>query len=125
MSFLILRKHEGYLLISQGFCVQQRVSRAPPLLSSNRFSVLSIHDVPNSVESAVSDEDAQPIPKPKPLPVHRPNWEKRLASKLVIRSLEEGPNSIRILVHLKTTDTLEAALDAIFIYQYWGLAHYT
>jgi len=90
------------------------VSRAPPLLSSNRFSVLSIHDVPDSVESAVSDEDAQPIPKPKPSPVHRPNWEKWLASKLVICSLEEGPNSIRILVHLKTTDTVEeVSTDAL------------
>jgi len=90
------------------------VSRAPPLLSSNRFSVLSIHDVPDSVESAVSDEDAQPVPKPKPSPARWPNWEKRLASKLVICSLEEGPNSIRILVHLKTTDTLEeVSTDAL------------
>ena len=90
------------------------MSHAPPLLSSNRFSVLSIHDVPNSVESAVSDEDAQPVPKPKPSLVRRPNWEKRLASKLIIRSLEEGPNSIRILVHLKTTDTLEeVSTDAL------------
>lgn len=83
------------------------MSRAPPLLSSNRFSALSIHDVPDSVEGAVSDEDAQPVPKPKPSPVRRPKWERLLSSKLVIRSLEEGPNSIRIPVHLRTTDTLE------------------
>jgi len=90
------------------------VSRVLPLLSSNRFSVLSIHDVPDSVESAVSNEDAQPVPKPKPSPVRWPNWEKRLASKLVIRSLEEGPNSICIPVHLKTTDTLEeVSTDAL------------
>jgi len=90
------------------------VSHAPPLLSSNRFSVLSIHDVPNSVESAVSDEDTQPVPKPKPSPARRPNWEKRLASKLIIHSLEEGPNSICIPVHLKTTDTLEeVSTDAL------------
>jgi len=90
------------------------VSRAPPLCSSNRFSVLPIYDVPNIVESAENDEDAQSVPKPKPLPVRRPNWEKRLASKLVIRSLEEGLNSIRIPVHLKTTDTLEGvSTDAL------------
>jgi len=83
------------------------VSRAPPLCSSNHFSVLPIYDVPNIVESAENDEDAQPVPKTKPSPARRPNWEKRLASKLVTCSLEEGPNSIRILVHLKTTDTLE------------------
>jgi len=83
------------------------VSHAPPLCSSNRFSVLPIYDVPNIVESAENDEDAQPVPKTKPSPACRPNWEKQLASKLVIRSLEEGPNSIRIPVHLKTTDTLE------------------
>jgi len=78
-----------------------------PLCSSNRFSVLPIYDVPNIVESAENDEDAQPVPKTKPSPARRPNWEKRLASKLVIPSLEEGPNSIRIPVHLKTMDTLE------------------
>jgi len=83
------------------------VSRAPPLLSSNRFSVLSIHDVPDSVESAVSDEDAQPVPTPKPSPLRQPKWERLLSSKLIIHSLEEGPNSIHILVHLRTTDTLE------------------
>ena len=90
------------------------MSRAPPLCSSNRFSVLPIYDVPNIVESAENDEDAQSVPKPKPLPVRRPNWEKRLAPKLVIRSLEEGLNSICIPVHLKTTDTLEGvSTDAL------------
>ena len=83
------------------------MSCAPPLLSSNRFSVLSIHDVPDSVESAVSDEDAQPVPTPKPSPLRRPKWERLLSSKLIICSLEEGPNSIHIPVHLQTTDTLE------------------
>ena len=79
----------------------------PPLLSSNHFSVLSIHNVPNSIESSVSDEDAQPVPKLKPSPLCRPKWERWLSSKLVICSLEEGPNSIHIPVHLRTTDTLE------------------
>ena len=84
------------------------MSCAPlPLLSSNHFSVLSIHDVLNSIEISVSDEDAQPVPKPKPSPLRRPKWERRLSSKLVIHSLKEGPNSIRIPVHHRTTDTLE------------------
>ena len=90
------------------------MSCAPLLCSSNRFSVLPIYDVPNIVESAENDEDAQPVPKPKPSPAYRPNWEKRLASKLVICSLEEGPNSICIPVYLKTTDTLEeVSTDAL------------
>ena len=45
---------------------------------------------------------------------HRPKWEKKLASKLVIWSLEQGPNSILIPVHLKTMDTLEeVGIDAL------------
>ena len=32
-----------------------------------------------------------------------------MSPKLVIRSLDEGPNCIMIPVHLKTTDTLEEA----------------
>ena len=83
------------------------MSHAPPLLSSNNFSVLSIHDVPDSIESPVSDEDAQPVPKLKPSPLRRPKWERWLSSKFVIRSLKEGPNSICIPVHLRTIDTLE------------------
>ena len=96
------------------------MSHAPPLLSSNRFSVLQIHNIPDIIEPARNDEDTQSIPVLAPaltsapaLPC-QPKWEKKLASKLVIRSLEQGPNSILIPVHLKTMDTLEeVGIDAL------------
>ncbi len=81
------------------------MSRAPPLLRSNRFSVLKIHDTPESKEI---DEDAQPtLPATAARPPRQP--ERRLSPKLVIRSLDEGPNCIMIPAQLKTTDTMELA----------------
>jgi len=68
------------------------VSRAPPLLNSNRFSVLEV------TEPEV-DEDAQEFSEPPALPpaelrkLHRPKWEKRIKRKLVIRSLEWMQNA--------------------------------
>ena len=98
------------------------MSRAPPLPSSNRFSVLQIHNIPDIIEPARNDEDAQSIPVPAPALLCRPKWEKKLASKLVIWSLEQGPNSILIPVHLKTTDTLEeVGIDALVDWGYWRL----
>lgn len=38
------------------------MSCAPPLPSSNRFSVLQIHNIPDIIEPARNDEDAQSIP---------------------------------------------------------------
>jgi hypothetical protein len=84
------------------------VSRAPPLLTSNRFSVLEV------TESEIG-EDAQSIPESLPLPPTQPRrprcpkWEKRMSKKLVIRSLEQGPKCIMVPIHLKTTDTMEEA----------------
>ena len=85
------------------------MSSAPPQLSSNRFSILAINDDPHSLPQEKSDEDAQPIPPPNGRKPHRPKWERRLSHKLVIRSLEQGPNCIMLPIHLKTTDTLEEA----------------
>jgi len=70
------------------------VSRAPLLLSSNRFSVLEIIE-PNI------DEDAQKPDTPTLLPTEpckpcRPKWEKWIKHKLVIHSLK-----------LDATDTME------------------
>ena len=75
-------------------------------------SVLQIHNIPDVIEPARNDEDAQSI-LALALP-HQPKWEKKLTSKLVIQSLEQGPNSILIPVHLKTMDTLEeVGIDAL------------
>ena len=84
------------------------MSRAPPLPNSNRFSILEVTELE-------VDEDAQQSSQPvlaPPLPVQpreprRPKWEKRMSRRLVIRSLEEGPNCIMLPIHLKTTDTME------------------
>ena len=96
------------------------MSHAPPLPSSNHFSVLQIHNIPDVIEPARNDEDTQSIPAlalaltlALALPC-RPKWEKKLASKLVIQSLKQGPNSILIPVHLKTMDALEeVGIDAL------------
>ena len=81
------------------------MSHAPPLLSSNQFSVLEI------TEPKI-DEDAWEPNTPALLPTEprkpcQPKWEKQMKQKLVIRFLELGPKSIMLLVHLKTTDTME------------------
>jgi len=82
------------------------VSRAPPLLNSNRFSVLEV------TEPEV-DEDAQESLEPPALPPaelrkpRQPKWEKRIKPKLVIHSLEMDAKCIMIPTHLKTTDTME------------------
>ena len=82
--------------------------RAPPLLNSNRFSVLDIHE-------PELDEDAQhtpELPTPPAIGSHKPRqpkWEKRMPPKLVIRSLEKDPSCIMVPIHLKMTDTMEEA----------------
>lgn len=84
------------------------MSRAPPLLNSNRFSVLDVAE-----PETENDEDAQttsepsPVPTEFPRPPRRPKWEKQLSQKLVIRSLDQGPTCIIVRTHLKTTDTME------------------
>ena len=83
------------------------MSRAPPLLVSNRFSILTI-DEPTTNEDAQNTPDPSlPLPPPEPRKPRKPKWEKHVGRKFVINSLEEGPNSILIPVHLKTTDTME------------------
>ena len=81
------------------------MSRAPLLLSSNRFSVLEV------IEPKI-DEDAQKpgtptLPPTKPRKLHQPKWEKWIKRKLVIRSLELDVKCIMLPIHLKTTDTME------------------
>jgi len=81
------------------------VSRAPPLLSSNQFSVLEI------IEPKI-DKDAQKPDTPTLLPTEPckprwPKWEKQIKRKLVIRSLELDAKCIMLPIHLKTMDTME------------------
>ena len=47
------------------------------------------------------------LPSPEPHKPHQPKWERRLSPKLVICSLEEGPNCIMVPIHLRTTDTMK------------------
>jgi len=55
------------------------------------------------------------VPEVQPPPVvelrrlRRLKWERRMAPKLVIRSLEKDPRCIMVPTHLKTTDTMEEA----------------
>jgi len=78
----------------------------PPLLNSNRFSVLEVTE-PNV------DEDAQEFPETPVLPptesrkLRWPKWKKRIKRKLVICSLELDQKCIMLPIHLKMTDTME------------------
>jgi len=80
------------------------VSRVPPLLSNNRFSVLEITEPKVDEDAQEPDTLALPLTERKP---HWPKWEKRIKRKLVIRSLELDAKCIMLLIHLKTTDTME------------------
>ena len=82
------------------------MSRAPPLLNSNRFSVLEITE-PEVDEDAQESSEPPALPPPEPWKPRRPKWEKRIKRKLVIRSLEMDAKCIMIPTHLKTTDTME------------------
>jgi len=85
------------------------VSRAPPLLSSNRFSVLEI--IEPKIDEDAQKPDTPTLPSPElptePCKLCRPKWEKRIKRKLVIRSLELDAKCIMLPIHLKTTDTME------------------
>src|SRR6266568_9507548 len=66
-----------------------------------------MHDIPEFTEI---DEDAQPtLPATAARPPRQPKWERQLGPKLVIRSLDEGPNCIMIPAQLKMMDTMELA----------------
>jgi len=81
------------------------VSRAPPLLSSNRFSVLEI--IEPKFDEGTQKPDTPTLPPTEPRKLRRPKWEKRIKHKLVICSLELDVKCIMLPIHLKTTDTME------------------
>jgi len=82
------------------------VSRAPPLLNSNQFSVLKVTE-PEVNEDAQESSELPTLPSAEPWKPHQPKWEKRIKCKLVIHSLEMEAKCIMIPTHLKTTDTME------------------
>jgi len=85
------------------------VSRAPLLLSSNRFSVLEIIEPKIDEDAQKPDTPTLPPTEPptEPRKPRRPKWEKRIKRQLVIRSLELDAKCIMLPIHLKTTDTME------------------
>ena len=87
-------------------------STTSPLPNNKRFSVLDVPEpevLPKHEEQAPESPEVQPQLPPEPSRPRRPKWERRMGRKLVIRSLEEGPNCIMLPIHLKTTDTMEQA----------------
>jgi len=81
------------------------VSRVPPLLSNNQFSVLEI--TKPKVDEDAQEPDTPTLPPTEPRKLCQPKWEKWIKRKLVIRSLKLDAKCIMLLIHLKTTDTIE------------------
>jgi hypothetical protein len=86
------------------------VISTPPLPCSNRFSVLEIHEVVESIPELRKDEVVHKYP-PNPssnIPTtpRIPKWEKQIIQSLVINLLEEGPNSLSLPIQLVTLDTM-------------------
>ena len=102
------------------FRLLQKVFRAAPPTThtvpqahrGNRFSALELQ-VPEALSECEEEMPEPTETQPRPPPDSRrscgPKWEKWMSRKLVIHSLEEGPNCIMLPIHLKTTDTMEEA----------------
>ena len=94
------------------FHPQPKARLAVPLSSKNHFSVLAVDEalepLPTSSALPIPSTSSPLVPAPKMM-TRRPRWEKRMTRKLIIHSLEEGPNCLMIPTHLKTTDTMEEA----------------
>ena len=82
------------------------MSHAPLLLNSNRFSVLEITE-PNVDEDTQEPSETPALLPTEPHKLRQPKWEKQIKRKLVILSLELDAKCIMLLIHLKTTDTME------------------
>jgi len=88
------------------------MSRAPPLLSSNQFSVLEI--IEPKIDEDAQESDIPTLPPTEPRKPCQPKWEKQMKQKLIISSLGLGPRSIMLPIHLKTTDTMkESSTEAM------------
>ena len=87
-----------------------------PLLSShNRFSTLSVDNIPEIDEPVANSQVIQPLERPpEGVPIRRrvwrPRWEQRLLAQFIVNVLDEteGPwRSLRLNIELQTTDTGE------------------
>ena len=89
------------------FCIPQQMSSVPLLLNSNQFSVLEVYEPEVREDTQNTQELPPPVADSRKL--CQPKWERRMAHKLVIHSLEQDPRCIMVPIHLKTTDTMEEA----------------
>jgi len=91
------------------FHPQPKAQLAVPLLSKNYFSVLAVDEalepLPTSSALPIPSTPSPLVPAPKMM-TRRPRWEKCMTRKLIICSLEEGPNCLMIPAHLKNTDAM-------------------
>ena len=93
----------------------QRVNCTPPLSSHNRFSTLSVDNIPKIDEPVASSQVVQPLERPpEGVPIQRcvwrPRWEQCLLAQFIVDVLDEteGPRrSLRLNIELQTTDTRE------------------
>ena len=76
----------------------------PSLHTSNRFSVLSVDEIKESVETI---QVVQNLESSEQNRVFRPQWERKLPGKLVIASVEDKQSSLNLKVTIETTDTGE------------------
>jgi len=83
------------------------VSHAPPLLSSNQFSILEITEP--KIDEDAQEPDTPALPPTEPRKPCQPKWEKQIKHKLVISVLSSyiDAKCIMLLIHLKTMDTME------------------
>jgi len=98
--------------VEAGFFLSQRVNSMPSLSYHNCFSVLPICSVnEDTVEPSIDVQNSiseNPIVVPMEITQNRcPKWERRLPTKLVIASVEDGSTSLKLKVELETTDTGE------------------
>ena len=88
------------------------VCTAHPLPNNNPFFALEVPEadaVPALEDTPPETPEAQLPPLAEPRNPRRPKWERCIARKLVIRSLEKDPRCIMVTTHLKTMDTMEEA----------------
>ena len=76
----------------------------PSLHTSNRFSVLSVDEIKEPVETIQFIQNLESSEQNR---VFRPRWERKLPGKLVIASMEDKPSSLKLKVTIETTDTGE------------------
>ena len=97
----------------------QRVNSTPSLSYHNCFSVLPTCSLNETVEPSIDVQN--PISKNlivTPTEIvwnRRQKWERRLPSKLVIASSEDGSTSLKLKVELETTDTGEVKSVSSFV----------